>query len=70
MASKKKAESKKAISKWYVEELQSGAKTFYSAAQKDGDQVILKGGYWDTRKEAEHLVAKLNEEEGVDECLR
>ena len=61
--SKKKAEKKAIAPKWYVEELHSGTKTFYAAAQMVGDQQILKGGYWTTRAEAEKVAERLNMEE-------
>lgn len=63
MATSKKKATKKSTPKWYVEELHSGAKTFYAAAQMVGDQQILKGGYWTTKAEAEKVAERLNMEE-------
>ena len=60
MATKKKSEPKQAEPVWYVEELLTGSKKFYTAAKKLGDDIITKGGYWDTREEAEETAARLN----------
>lgn len=66
MATKKKTETKtepkKAVPKWYVEELLTGQKKFYTAAKKLGDSIVTRGGYWDTREEAEDTARLLNEE--------
>ena len=66
MATKKKSEvktePKKAEPKWYVEELLTGQKKFYVAAKKLGDSIVTRGGYWDTRVEADDVAAMLNKE--------
>ena len=62
MATKKKTEAKVEEPKWYVEELLTGQKTFYVAAKKLGDSIVTRGGYWDTREEAEEVVELLIKE--------
>ena len=67
MATKKKTEPKKAETKvedptWYVEELLTGSKKYYVAAKKLGDSIVTRGGYWDTREEAEDVAKLLNQE--------
>lgn len=62
MASKKKTEAKIVEPKWYVEELMTGSKKFYVAAKKLGDGIVTRGGYWETREEAEDTARMLNEE--------
>ena len=62
MATKKKTEPKVEAPKWYVEELLTGQKTFYVAAKKLGDSIVTRGGYWDTREEAEEVVELLIKE--------
>ena len=62
MATKQKSEAKAVEPKWYVEELLTGQKKFYVAAKKLGDSIVTRGGYWDTRAEAEDVAAMLNKE--------
>ena len=62
MATKKKTEPKKTESTWYVEELLTGQKKFYVASKKLGDSIVTRGGYWDTREEAEEVVELLIKE--------
>ena len=60
MATKKKTEPKTDATKWYVEELHTGAKKFYTAARKVNGEIITRGGYWETRIEAEEVANMLN----------
>ena len=60
MATKKKSEPKQAEPVWYVEELETGSKKFFAAAKKVNGGIVTKGGYWDTREEAEETAARLN----------
>ena len=49
--------------KWYVEPIRTiGEREFYTAAMRLGDDIITRGGYWETEEEAQKLVEKLNEE--------
>ena len=58
----KKTEVKFEEPKWYVEELLTGQKKFYVAAKKLGDSIVTRGGYWETKEEAEDVAKMLNEE--------
>ena len=58
----KKTDTKKTEPKWYVEELRTGAKTFFTAARKVNGSIVTRGGYWETREEAEDTAALLNKE--------
>lgn len=62
MATKKKTEVKLEEPKWYVEELLTGQKKFYVAAKKLGDSIVTRGGYWETKEEAEDVADMLNKE--------
>lgn len=62
MATKKKTEVKLEEPKWYVEELLTGQKKYYVAAKKLGDSIVTRGGYWETKEEAEDVAKMLNEE--------
>jgi hypothetical protein len=48
---------------WYVEEIKYPHKMFYAAAKLMGGEIVTKGGYWETRKEAQRMVDIYNEEE-------
>ena len=58
----KKTEVKLEEPKWYVEELLTGQKKFYVAAKKLGDSIVTRGGYWETKEEAEDVAKMLNDE--------
>ena len=56
--------------KWYVETLKCvGEREFYTAAKRLGEDIVTRGGYWETEAEAQKLADKLNEGES-DECLQ
>jgi len=51
-----------AKNKWYVEPIRTiGEREFYTAAIRVGEDIITRGGYWETEEEAQKLADKLNE---------
>ena len=61
MANKKEPDTK-AESKWYVDALLSGSKTFYTAAKQVNGGIVTRGGYWERKEDAEATAKRLNEE--------
>ena len=52
------------MDKWYVEPIRTiGEREFYTAAKRIGDDIITRGGYWETEDEAKKLADSLNKEE-------
>lgn len=58
------------MDKWYVEPIRTiGDREFYTAAKRIGDDIITRGGYWETEAEAQKLADNLNKE-AENECVQ